>query len=388
MGMFDTIYFDKKYACPICNAEIDSVQTKEFENLLNNYYVKDCISHAEDVRIIKGELFCDACSKHIGKNIYIVVARGILLGITDTLEDARNLLNSLNLGKLTLWYHDLYQKYINERKEKKSYRRFLSNLCNWYNKGLYKKPDEQITEQLWLMWSKRYLKGALNPIESIERFLTSKKMEKALNKLWNEGQEILDIYYPEDIDQGEELWSVDVYQDELNERCHLNWTWTVISKKQLELDSEKEDHQPGWVIVMDAPFSDEVVREAIEKWLRDNGYKFEVRMISFEEAKGSGMVKKLREMVEIKKEETIPFETLEKQLAEETIKETAGFIVSKKDRKRVFYYKGFYGSLIPDVENDRLLGKIEDIDKDIVYEGKTVKECEQKFREAIDQYLT
>jgi hypothetical protein len=167
-----------------------------------------------------------------------------------------------------------------------------------------------------------------------------------------------------------------------------NWTWTVISKKQLELDGEKEDHQPEWVIVMDAPFSDEVVRAAIEKWLRDNGYKFEVRMISFEEAKVSGMVKKLREMVEIKKEETMAFETLEKQLAEETIKETAGFIGSKKDKKRVFYYKGFYGSLIPDVENDRLLGKIEDIDKDIVYEGKTVKECEQKFREAIDQYLT
>lgn len=388
MGMFDTIYFDKKYACPICNAEIDSIQTKEFENLLNNYYVKDCISHAEDGRIIKGELFCDACSKHIGKNIYIVVARGILLGITDTLEDARNLLNSLNLEKLTLWYHDLYQKYITERKEKKSYGRFLNDLCNWYNKGLYEKPDEQITEQLWLMWSKRHLKGALNPIESIERFLTSKKMEKALNKLWNEGQEILDIYYPEDIDQVEELWSVDVYQDELNERCHLNWTWTVISKKQLELDGEKEDHQPEWVIVVDALFSDEVIREAIEKWLRDNGHKFEVRMISFEQAKGSGMVKKLREMVEIKKEGTMAFETLEKQLAEETIKKTAGFIGSKKDRGKVFYYKGFYGSLIPDVENDRLLGKIEDIDKDIVYEGKTVKECEQKFREAIDQYLT
>jgi hypothetical protein len=75
----------------------------------------------------------------------------------------------------------------------------------------------------------------------------------------------------------------------------------------LELDGEKEDHQPEWVIVTDALFSDEVIREAIEKWLRDNGHKFEVRMISFEQAKGSGMVKKLREMAEIKKEETIPF---------------------------------------------------------------------------------
>jgi hypothetical protein len=42
----------------------------------------------------------------------------------------------------------------------------------------------------------------------------------------------------------------------------------------------------------------------------------------------------------------LAFEALGEQLAEETIKKTAGFIESKRDRKRVFYYKGFYGSLI------------------------------------------
>ena len=35
---FDTIYFDKKYACPLCQGKIDSVQVKEFENLLENYH--------------------------------------------------------------------------------------------------------------------------------------------------------------------------------------------------------------------------------------------------------------------------------------------------------------------------------------------------------------
>lgn len=53
MGMFDTIYFDKAYTCPLCQGKIDSVQVKEFENLLEVFYVKDCVSHAEDVRIIK-----------------------------------------------------------------------------------------------------------------------------------------------------------------------------------------------------------------------------------------------------------------------------------------------------------------------------------------------
>ena len=53
MGMFDTIYFDQKYTCPLCGKEIRDIQTKEFENILNDYHVKDCISHAEDIEIIK-----------------------------------------------------------------------------------------------------------------------------------------------------------------------------------------------------------------------------------------------------------------------------------------------------------------------------------------------
>ena len=41
-----------------------------------------------------------------------------------------------------------------------------------------------------------------------------------------------------------------------------------------------------------------------------------------------------------------------------------------------------------DVESNRLVGKIEGIDKDedIIYEGKTVRECEDKFREAVSRY--
>lgn len=38
------------------------------------------------------------------------------------------------------------------------------------------------------------------------------------------------------------------------------------------------------------------------------------------------------------------------------------------------------------MDSDRLIGKIEGIKGNIIYEGKTVKECEQKFREAISKY--
>lgn len=50
---------------------------------------------------------------------------------------------------------------------------------------------------------------------------------------------------------------------------------------------------PEWEIVVDEPFSDEVVCKAVEKWLRKRGYEFGVR-IPFEQAKGSGLIAKLR----------------------------------------------------------------------------------------------
>jgi tRNA U54 and U55 pseudouridine synthase Pus10 len=67
MGMFDTIYFDKAYTCQKCQGKIYSTQTKAFENLLEGFHVKDCVGHAEEMRIVKEELFCDNCSEFIGQ---------------------------------------------------------------------------------------------------------------------------------------------------------------------------------------------------------------------------------------------------------------------------------------------------------------------------------
>jgi len=158
---------------------------------------------------------------------------------------------------------------------------------------VYEKPEVDLTT-IRFLYNSRHLKGARDAIESIERFLTYEKMREALDELWKEGHETIDIYYPEDIGTGEESWSVDVFQDEVNERCGLNWTWTVISRKELEKEGEKEDELPEWDIVVDEPFSDRVVCDAIEKWLRNRRHEFGVRMIPMEQARGSGLVKELR----------------------------------------------------------------------------------------------
>ena len=304
MGMFDTIYFNQPYVCPICQGNIIATQTKAFENLLEDYHIKDCVSHAEEIRIVKEELFCDRCSKYTGLNFYIVVNRGILLGTAATLEEAQKLLSELGLEKLILWYHDLYQRYTEEKREKNSLIRFLDDLHEWYGKKLYEQPEDARLKKFRFFHNLRHLRGASDPVESIERFMTYRKIMRTLDELWQEGHEILDIYYPEEMRPGEEAWSVDVYQDEINERCQLNWTWTVISKKQLEMEGEKEDELPEWNIVVEEPFSDEVVSNAVGRWLRERGYQFEIKMIPIDQARGSGMIKNLRQEVEGEKKET------------------------------------------------------------------------------------
>lgn len=127
------------------------------------------------------------------------------------------------------------------------------------------------------------------------------KMKEVLDELWREGQKTLDIYFAEDISPGDENWFVDVMQDEINELCNYNWTWTVISRKEFEQENEENEENEeeiDWEIIVDKPFSDIVVKEAIENWLKERGYKFNVNLIPFEEAKGSGYIKKLMERLE------------------------------------------------------------------------------------------
>ena len=389
MGMFDTIHFETAFSCPLCGGQIDSVQVKAFENLLEDFTVKDCIGHAEELRIFTEELYCSSCRKFTGKDVYIVVGRGILLGVTESLPAAKELLADLNLEKLLLWYHELYQRYTAEQRERFSYRQFLEDVSEWFGERLHEQPDAPHgLAQLHFLWNRQHLQGALSPLESIDRFIVHKKMREGLDALQAAGQESLAIYYAEDVREGEAAWSVDVYQDELNDRCHLNWTWTVVSKQQLAAEGEAEASQSEWELVVDAPFSDEVVRHAIEQWLRGRGYEFEVRMIALEQARGSGMFKALRAMeVEEEVSEARPLAEFERELAADERKRLAAFIDARADRRRVFYAHGLYGSLVADVETDRLVGKIEGIAEAIIYEGRTVGECEQKFREAVARYI-
>lgn len=180
MGMFDMIYFDRPYLCPNCRSKIAFTQIKAFKRTLTNFHIKDGVSHAEEIRVVKEELFCNKCSEFTGQHVYIAVFRGILVGAANTLQDAQAMLNDMNLEKLTLWYHDLYKKYDKEVRKNEGVLRFLRNVVEWFEQGRHKKKNDKAASigDILFLFDKEYLKGAKDPLEAIKRFLAVKKKEE------------------------------------------------------------------------------------------------------------------------------------------------------------------------------------------------------------------
>ena len=127
-------------------------------------------------------------------------------------------------------------------------------------------------------------------------------MIKELQKMEQEGDKTLHIYYAEDMSNPTEMWSVDVMCDRINNACKMSWAWTVISaaeeeayRKEFNDDSPAEDYE---IIVYGENFSDSVICGAIQTWLLHFGFdnKFDVVMIKLEDAAPySGYVKDLME---------------------------------------------------------------------------------------------
>jgi hypothetical protein len=140
---------------------------------LADYQVKSCVSHAEDVRIVKSELFCDSCRELTGVYAYLAVQRGILIGVADSLPLAQTLLADMNLEKLILWYHDLCQRHEKVVGQEDRMRGFLRDIIMWFEHGPHhvSKDDEQSVPVASFLLDRQYLEGAEGPLEAIKRFL-------------------------------------------------------------------------------------------------------------------------------------------------------------------------------------------------------------------------
>jgi hypothetical protein len=175
MGMFDTILFDRPIPCPKCGAEIRSDQTKAFECTLDDYRIGDCIAHAEEIRIVGDELYCEAC-KAFTTRYYLAVYRGVLVGIEQEREAAEALVRSFNFEKLLLWYHDLYRKRQRALADNRRAEAFMRQVCEWFDGGHAKQAPEGLGSLRFFL-SRDILEKSDTPLAALHHFLAEREAE-------------------------------------------------------------------------------------------------------------------------------------------------------------------------------------------------------------------
>ena len=110
----------------------------------------------------------------------------------------------------------------------------------------------------------------------------------ALEELQDNGVKTLEIYWLEDIKDGENYWWVDVNCDVLNSMCCFSWTWTMESREYFleniieetkTLTKTNIQETSDWIIVIDGKFSANLICNSVKKWLRDKKFDFNVKII-------------------------------------------------------------------------------------------------------------
>ena len=107
MGMFDTIHVDKPLLCPVCGAEIRSLQTKEFGSSLDDYQIGSLLSGSAVLSgIVKDRLWCEVCCKANQPSdspVYLVVWHSVLAGVEQELGKAEARLAAVDRLDLIRW---------------------------------------------------------------------------------------------------------------------------------------------------------------------------------------------------------------------------------------------------------------------------------------------
>lgn len=180
MGLFDTVHFPKPVMCLACEMQISSTQTKAFDPLQNDFYIGDCVGHAEEIRIVREALHCDACHAYDRQFVYLVVYRGILIDIVADLATAEAQLQSFSFERLVFWYHALFAKYNDERSERHALTVFLGDVLRWFE-GKYDQmsPEELDKQWVFFLQNRAILELAENPLVAIRAYLKQIKLDGA-----------------------------------------------------------------------------------------------------------------------------------------------------------------------------------------------------------------
>ena len=108
--LFDMLIFDRPVLCPKCGSTIDIGYVKGFAGLLHEYRIGDCVALPAVTQVYRNPQHCVACNADTGEYYFLVVYRGILIGVTQDLRSAESLLQTLTAERLVALYHDLYRR--------------------------------------------------------------------------------------------------------------------------------------------------------------------------------------------------------------------------------------------------------------------------------------
>lgn len=100
MGMFDTFYHDDaKICCPNCNTRVEmkfGIQTKNFENLLYDYFRGDVVDGvSDDDTFVLEHDYCTTCNTMF-EFVFCFKSR-IFVGIYQTIDEATNALEKFDV---------------------------------------------------------------------------------------------------------------------------------------------------------------------------------------------------------------------------------------------------------------------------------------------------
>lgn len=126
-------------------------------------------------------------------------------------------------------------------------------------------------------------------------------IEGAVRKLQMDGIDNLHIYWLEDIKDGETGYWVDVCEDRLMQLSNFSWVWDIIDKSEADKEGICEN-MTDEDIVVDLPYSEAVIKQAVEEWLEDRNLKIDVEVISSEGTLGE--IRLLESLSRLKQEST------------------------------------------------------------------------------------
>lgn len=223
MGLYDEIIFPRPIKCKVCGVEINSTQTKLFDNLLVKYSVGDPMPKAFLYGVIRDTIYCNHGKKEgmessFDQEIFLAIWQGILIDVLEDAELAMERVNSFGLEDLLS-----LSKRLLQGRNKHRYRYF--QLKEWAKTILWSKPSK----------------------ESLNAFLKDLEGQKQFDETVTDGEEVakMALEYPDDLSLRE---TCRIYEQVIAERnkyryCYLRLKdWTRNYAEYLELPKEKIDY--------------------------------------------------------------------------------------------------------------------------------------------------